>query len=104
MPIGSHILKNPNDENEILERLPKEVRDALSTLQLSSVHWSILHMPKRQALRVTNKAIAATIAEQPNIRSLTAPVPPQTCNDRCISCLAVPERFLEFCVLLAFSF
>jgi hypothetical protein len=33
MPIGSHILKNPNDENEILERLPKEVRDALSTLQ-----------------------------------------------------------------------
>lgn len=35
MPIGSHVLKNPNDENEILKHLPKEVREALSTLQLS---------------------------------------------------------------------
>ena len=72
-PIGSHVLKNPDDEYEVLELLPKEVRDAITNAPVKlRAHWALLNVPKAQALRAIQIAINDAMKERPAFRSLTA--------------------------------
>lgn len=72
-PIGSHVLKNPDDEYEVLELLPKEVRDALLNSPVNlRAHWVLLNIPKSQALRVIKMAAEESMKERPAFRPLTA--------------------------------
>lgn len=72
--IGSHVLKNPDDEYEVLEKLPKEVREALLNSPVNlRAHWVLLNIPKSQALRVIRMAAEETMKKRPTFRPLTDP-------------------------------
>lgn len=72
-PIGSHVLKNPDDEYEVLEHLPKEVREALLNSPVNlRAHWVLLNIPKSQALRAIKLAAEQEMKERPAFKPLTA--------------------------------
>lgn len=66
---GSHVLKNPDDEYEIFDHLPKEVQDLIRSSPVKiRCHWTMLNCSKSQLIRIIRQIIAES---EPPFESLT---------------------------------
>jgi len=67
-PIGSHVLPKNFTENDVFDRLPKEVQDLIrnSPVKLKA-HWTMLNCDKALVLKLLKEIIAEKTATPPFI-------------------------------------
>lgn len=71
-PIGSHVLPKNFTENDVFDRLPKEVQDVIRNSPVKiRCHWTMLNYPKSMVIEILNGIIARR-TQKPPFESLTA--------------------------------